>query len=58
MIFVIGMIIGILVGFAIGCYVLISIYANLVDSLNDIYSEYLELKQTSDEELTMKEDVL
>ena len=55
MIFVIGLIIGILVGVAIGCYVLISIYANLVDSL---YSEYLDLKQALDEDVTMEEDVL
>lgn len=57
MIFVVGLIIGILVGIAIGCYILINFYIDLVDSFSEIYNEWVDMKNISDEDIK-KEDEL
>ena len=57
MIFVGGLIIGILVGIAIGCYILINFYINLVDSFSEIYNEWVEMKNLSDEDKKKEEEL-
>lgn len=57
MIFVGGLIIGILVGIAIGCYILINFYIDLVDSFSEIYNEWVDMKNISDEDIKKEEEL-
>ncbi len=57
MIFVICLIIGVFIGVAIGCYVLINFYIDLVDSFSEIYNEWIEMKNISDEDIKTEDEM-